>query len=60
MNTQKEKKKVSLTVWILAALILGIAAGLLLQKNSDIAETYIKPLGTIFLNLVKMVVVRCV
>lgn len=60
MNTQKEKKKVSLTVWILAALILGIAAGLLLQKNSDIAETYIKPLGTIFLNLVKMVVVPVV
>ena len=60
MNTQKEKKKVSLTVWILAALILGIAAGLLLQKNSDIAETDINPLGSLFLNRVKMVVVTVV
>ncbi len=60
MNEQKEKKKVSLTVWILAALIIGVAAGLLLQNRSEIAETYIKPLGTIFLNLVKMVVVPVV
>lgn len=60
MNEQKEKKKVSLTVWILIALILGVIAGLLLQNNSDIAEVYIKPLGTIFLNLVKMVVVPVV
>ncbi|BDF31987.1 dicarboxylate:amino acid:cation symporter DAACS family protein [Lachnospiraceae bacterium] len=60
MDTKKEKKKVSLTVWILAALVLGVIAGLLLQTNSDIAETYIKPLGTIFLNLVKMVVVPVV
>lgn len=60
MDTQNGKKKVSLTVWILAALVLGIIAGLLLQTRSDIAETYIKPLGTIFLNLVKMVVVPVV
>lgn len=60
MENKKDKKKVSLTVWILTALALGVAAGLLLQKNSDIAETYIKPLGTIFLNLVKMVVVPVV
>lgn len=60
MKTQNEKKKISLTVWILLALLLGIIVGLLLQKNSDIAETYISPLGTIFLNLVKMVVVPVV
>lgn len=60
MGEQKEKKKVSLTVWILAALLLGVAAGLLLQNNSELADTYIKPLGTIFLNLVKMVVVPVV
>lgn len=60
MEKKNEKKKVSLTVWILCALVLGVAAGLLLQNNSDIADTYIKPLGTIFLNLVKMVVVPVV
>lgn len=60
MEKQNGKKKVSLTVWILGALILGVIAGLLLQNHSDIAETYIKPLGTIFLNLVKMVVVPVV
>ena len=60
MEKQNGKKKVSLTVWILCALVLGVIAGLLLQNNSDIADTYIKPLGTIFLNLVKMVVVPVV
>lgn len=57
---ETEKKKISLTVWILVALILGVVAGLLLQNKSDIANTYIKPLGTIFLNLVKMIVVPVV
>ncbi len=53
-------KKLSLTTWIFIALILGIIAGLCLQGAPDIATTYIKPLGTIFLNLIKMIVVPLV
>ena len=60
MKTTGEKRKVSLTVWIFIALILGVIAGILLQGSPKIAETYIAPLGTIFLNLVKMVVVPVV
>lgn len=53
-------KKLSLTTWILIALVLGIIAGLALQNNADFATTYIKPFGTIFLNLIKMIVVPLV
>ena len=41
---------------IFIALILAIIAGLLMQKHSDFAVSYIKPFGTIFLNLVKFIV----
>lgn len=56
----KEKKKMSLTMQIFIALVLAIAAGLLLQKHAQFAETYIKPFGTIFLNLLKFIVVPIV
>lgn len=56
----KEKKKMSLAMQIFIALILAIAAGLLLQKHAQFAETYIKPFGTIFLNLLKFIVVPIV
>ena len=60
MNTKKQKKKLSLTVMILTALFLGILSGLLLQGHPKIAENYIQPFGTIFLNLIKMIVVPVV
>ena len=47
-------KKLSLVTKILIGLALGIIAGLLLQNHVDIANTYIKPFGTLFLNLLKM------
>lgn len=56
----KEKKKMSLAMQIFIAFILAIAAGLLLQKHAQFAETYIKPFGTIFLNLLKFIVVPIV
>ena len=56
----KEKKKMSLAMQIFIALVLAIAAGLLLQKHAQFAETYIKPCGTIFLNLLKFIVVPIV
>lgn len=56
----KEKKKMPLAMQIFIALVLAIAAGLLLQKHAQFAETYIKPFGTIFLNLLKFIVVPIV
>ncbi len=55
-----KKKKLSLAVQIFIALVLAIIAGLLLQNFADFATTYIKPIGTIFLNLVKFIVVPIV
>lgn len=56
----KEKKKMSLAMQIFISLVLAIAAGLLLQKHAQFAETYIKPFGTIFLNLLEFIVVPIV
>ena len=56
----KSCKKLSLTVKISIALVLGIIAGLLLQKQTDFAVNYVKPIGTIYLNLIKMIVVPVV
>ncbi|MCR5626541.1 MAG: dicarboxylate/amino acid:cation symporter, partial [Lachnospiraceae bacterium] len=51
-----KKKKPALSTKIFIALILGIIAGIAFMPIPDIAETYIKPFGTIFLNLVKWIV----
>ena len=45
---------------IFIALVLAIIAGLLMQNYADFAESYIKPFGTIFLNLIKFIVVPIV
>lgn len=50
----------SLAMQIFIALILAIVIGLLIQSHADFANTYIKPFGTIFLNLVKFIVVPIV
>jgi len=57
---EKKKFKLSLTMQIVIGLLLGIVAGLLLQNNQAIATDYIKPFGTIYLNLIKMIVVPVV
>lgn len=41
---------------IFIALILAIIAGLLMGNHADFANSYIKPFGTIFLNLIKFIV----
>lgn len=56
----KEKKKLSLAVQIFIALILAIIAGLMMQGHAEFANSYIKPFGTIFLNLIKFIVVPIV
>lgn len=56
MNTQSTKKKTSLTGQIFIALVLAIVVGIFMQGCPDIAQNYIKPFGTIFLNLLKFIV----
>jgi Na+/H+-dicarboxylate symporter len=53
-------RRLSLTTWIFIALVAGVLVGLALQGAPDIADTYIKPFGTVFLNLIKMIVVPLV
>ena len=60
MSGTREKKKLSLTTWIALGLVLGVIAGLAFQGAPDVATEYIKPFGTIYLNLIKMVVVPVV
>ncbi len=57
-----QKKKLSLASQIFIALILGIIAGLLFMMAgaADIAVEFIKPFGTIFLNLIKFIVIPIV
>lgn len=52
--------KRNLTVQIVAALLLGVLVGILLQNNAAFAQEWIKPFGTIFLNLIKFIVVPVV
>ena len=56
----KEKKTISLAMQIFIAMLLAIVMGLLLQGQADFATNFIKPFGTIFLNLVKFIVVPIV
>ena len=56
----QEKKKLSLAMQIFIAMLLAIFAGLLLQGRAEFATNFIKPFGTIFLNLVKFIVVPIV
>ncbi|MDI6600413.1 MAG: dicarboxylate/amino acid:cation symporter [Thermoanaerobacteraceae bacterium] len=54
------KKGLSLTTKILIGLILGIIVGFFFMGAPDIAKNYIQPFGTLFLNLIKMIIVPLV
>ena len=54
------KIRLSLTTQIAAALVLAIIAGVLLQGHPGFVNEFIKPFGTIFLNLLKFIVVPLV
>ena len=56
------KKKLSLPVQILIALVLGIIVGLVcyFAKWGDFTTAYLKPFGDIFVNLLKFIVVPVV
>ncbi len=47
-------------MWILAGLGLGILAGLALQNEVWIAEAFLQPIGALFLNVVKLLIVPLV
>ncbi len=53
-------KKLSLTAQIGIALLLAVLAGILLHNQAGFVNTYIKPIGIIFLNLLKFIVVPLV
>ena len=55
-ETGTPKKGLSLASQIFIALVLAIIVGLLMQNSADAAGEYIKPFGTIFLNLIKFIV----
>ena len=52
----QKKKKLALSTQIFIALVLAIIAGIALTGAPDFAKSYIKPFGTIFLNLIKWIV----
>ena len=57
------KKKLSLPIQIFIALILGVVVGLIATKiegGADFTANYLKPFGTIFVNLLKFIVVPVV
>ena len=52
----QQKKKLALSTQIFIALVLAIIAGIAFTGNPSFATGYIKPFGTIFLNLIKWIV----
>ena len=53
-------KKINVTSQILIALVLAIVVGWCMTGVPEVAQTYIKPFGTIFLNLLKFIVIPLV
>ena len=49
-------KNFALSTQIFIALVLAVVFGIFLQNNVPFANEYIKPFGTIFLNLIKWIV----
>ena len=58
----QEKKKLSLPAWIFIGMLAGIVAGLIFLALglADFTTSYIKPFGTIYINLLKFLVVPVV
>ncbi|PTH54896.1 glutamate:protein symporter [Staphylococcus arlettae] len=52
-------KKISLPMQIVIALVLGVILGSILHGNKDVIN-YIQPIGDVFINLIKMIVVPIV
>lgn len=57
---EKSKKKLSLPGKIFIGMLAGILVGLLFLKNPDFTTEWLKPIGTIYINLLKFLVVPVV
>ena len=57
---EKSKKKLSLPAKIFIGMLAGILVGLLFLNNPDFTTEYLKPIGTIYINLLKFLVVPVV
>ena len=55
-----KKRKLSLPAWIFIGMFAGILAGLCFLGNPDFTKEWIKPVGTIYINLLKFLVVPVV
>ena len=55
-----KKRKLSLPAWIFIGMFAGILAGLCFLKAPEFTTEYIKPFGTIYINLLKFLVVPVV
>ena len=55
-----KKRKLSLPAWIFIGMFAGILAGLCFLGNPDFTKEWIKPIGTIYINLLKFLVVPVV
>ena len=56
----KNRKKFGLATWIFIAMVAGILVGLCFLGRPELTTQYIKPIGTIFINLLKFIVVPIV
>lgn len=57
---KKSVKKLSLPAWIFIGMFAGILVGLCFLGNPDFTTNYLKPIGTIYINLLKFLVVPVV
>lgn len=59
---ETKKKKIGLAGWIFIAMLAGIAFGFVMYKAgyAELVTEYVKPFGTIFVNLLKFIVVPVV
>ena len=56
----EKKRKLSLPAWIFIGMLAGILVGLRFTKNAQFTTDWIKPIGTIYINLLKFLVVPVV
>lgn len=56
----EKKRRLSLPAWIFIGMVAGILAGLAFLKAPDFTTEWIKPIGTIYINLLKFLVVPVV
>ena len=57
---EKHKRRLSLSAWIFIGMIAGILTGLAFLPAPEFVTTWIMPLGTIYINLLKFLVVPVV